>query len=407
MEKTFSGDLSRVEVPDLLTFINMGRRTGVLQLVSSGQQTGLYFSAGDPVFATTNTERLRLGEILLRMGKLTAQQLAACVEKHRATGHRLGQVLVEDKLLSAEELTSLLKVQVSELFFDVFRWRLGQFDFYDDMAPPAGAVMLQMNLQNLIMEGVRRLDERGRIGQVFSNLDAVVESVANPDHVKDKVTLTGDEWSVYFLVDGRRSLRDICQLAGQPDDLATLEVLYRLLEANLIQLSSLPPAAPVEDEVPTLAAASAQSAASAQAGASAPVSVRSGSPRPASPDDSGQIVNAKAVQYASAARGAEVVAYLVFETPNAGGRRSFPLLRDSHAIGRAAQNDLVIEDGKVSSFHARVDRIGAVHHLVDLKSTNGTLLNGRRISRGPLTNGDEFRLGVVLLRYVKGDVPPA
>ena len=98
-----------------------------------------------------------------------------------------------------------------------------------------------MNLQNLLMEGVRRLDERDRLADAFPDHGVLVEALANPEWVKDKMSLTPEEWSVFFLVDGRRSLQEICVLAGNPDELATLEVLNRLREVKLIGIvASLP-----------------------------------------------------------------------------------------------------------------------------------------------------------------------
>ena len=73
-----------------------------------------------------------------------------------------------------------------------------------------------MDLQNLIMEGSRRIDERGRLAEVFPDLDMAVEALANPERVKHSVTLTPEEWKVFFLVDGRRSLTRDLPAGGQP-----------------------------------------------------------------------------------------------------------------------------------------------------------------------------------------------
>ena len=48
-----------------------------------------------------------------------------------------------------------------------------------------------------------------------------------------KLLRTGNARRILFLVDGRRTAREICRLAGDPDELATLSVLCRLLQANL------------------------------------------------------------------------------------------------------------------------------------------------------------------------------
>ena len=89
-----------------------------------------------------------------------------------------------------------------------------------------------MDLQNLIMEGSRRIDERGRLAEVFPDQDMVVEAMANPERVKHSVTMTPEEWQVFFLVDGRRSLSEICRLAGNPTSWPRCEILHRLVMAK-------------------------------------------------------------------------------------------------------------------------------------------------------------------------------
>ena len=53
MEKILEGNLARFETPDLLTFLNMCRRTGVLVLERPDQETKLFLREGRPVFATS------------------------------------------------------------------------------------------------------------------------------------------------------------------------------------------------------------------------------------------------------------------------------------------------------------------------------------------------------------------
>ena len=51
MEKILEGNLACFEVPDLLTFLNLGRRTGALVMERADYETKLYLHAGRPVFA--------------------------------------------------------------------------------------------------------------------------------------------------------------------------------------------------------------------------------------------------------------------------------------------------------------------------------------------------------------------
>jgi pSer/pThr/pTyr-binding forkhead associated (FHA) protein len=83
-----------------------------------------------------------------------------------------------------------------------------------------------------------------------------------------------------------------------------------------------------------------------------------------------------------------------------GGREtSFPLSRDTCTLGRHKNNDIVITDPKVSSFHARIDRTPDGFVLVDLKSRNGSFVNGHRIETALLRTGDEVRMGAAKLAY--------
>jgi hypothetical protein len=66
---------------------------------------------------------------------------------------------------------------------------------------------------------------------------------------------------------------------------------------------------------------------------------------------------------------------------------------DVAAIGRGLDNDVVVEDPRVSRHHARLQRSGRGWELVDLSSTNGTFINDKPIRQRPVANGDTISLG--------------
>ena len=82
-----------------------------------------------------------------------------------------------------------------------------------------------------------------------------------------------------------------------------------------------------------------------------------------------------------------------------GAETSYPLTRDTYTVGRHRNNDIVVSDPKVSSFHARFDRTLEGFVLVDLRSRNGSFVNGKRVDAVVLQTGDEVRLGTARLRY--------
>lgn len=391
MQKILEGDLSRFELPDLLSLVKAGRRTGVLALERRDRESKLYFRDGDPVFAVSTHEDLRLGRLLARQGKVPTEVIEEALDWQHSNGGRLGGALVSAGLLDEAELAALLKVQVSEVIFDAFCWPEGTFSFWDGVRPPPRAVTLEMDLQNILIEGVRRLDVRDRLKAAFPDRDMVVEAIANAERVKHTVTLTPDEWKVFFLVDGRRSLAEIARLSGNAEEEATLDVLYRLQMARFVSLAPAPPER-------------------AEAAAPAPVvdpqvtrklklpAVEFASPvrGPKAEDDTPQIVTPKAVQYLANVQKV-TVSRLILVTD--GGETSFPLTGDTYTLGRHKNNDISVGDPKVSSFHARIDRSADGFVLVDLGSRNGTFVNGKRIESSVLKTGDEVRLGTARLLY--------
>lgn len=424
MLASFQGLIGYVEVPDLFTFVNLGRRTGVTELNRPDQSTRVFFQKGNPVFATSDREGLRLGDLLLRLGKISRKDFERVSARYRVGGPQIGQIFVSEGLITLDELTSHLKVQISEVIFDLFSWNEGTFAFYDDVAPPPDAVTLQMDIQNLLMEGVRRLDERGRLAEVFPDLDAVMDVYGNRESLRDSLTLTPDEWRILFLIDGRRTLREVCQLAGNPDELASLEVMKRLLTSNLIGFSrshlsttstpalapavpmataSAPtsdaaPALPMTPAAPALTSSSAADLTALVASALADPPVES---RPASDtrdrSDADVVVSPTAVQYS--AQTMALWARLVLKA--AGHTRSFPLAMETQTLGRSPNNNIVIGDPVVSTFHARIDRTRDGFNIVDLTSTNGTFLNGKRVATALLKPRDQIQVGSVRLTYLE------
>ena len=70
-------------------------------------------------------------------------------------------------------------------------------------------------------------------------------------------------------------------------------------------------------------------------------------------------------------------------------------------IGRSRDNDLTIKDATVSARHAKIVTFFDVSYIEDLHSTNGTYLNGKRITKHTLHDGDEIRLGKQCLTFKK------
>ena len=94
-------------------------------------------------------------------------------------------------------------------------------------------------------------------------------------------------------------------------------------------------------------------------------------------------------------------AFLVIE-----GGKVYPLVKAVINIGRMLNNHLVIDDPRVSRSHAQLRALQGQFVLLDLSSTRGTFVNGRRISETILYPNDTISLGGVILIFHQDDPPP-
>jgi pSer/pThr/pTyr-binding forkhead associated (FHA) protein len=80
--------------------------------------------------------------------------------------------------------------------------------------------------------------------------------------------------------------------------------------------------------------------------------------------------------------------------------REIPLDQDVITIGRKADNDIVIDNQAVSGYHARIKKEGNSLFIEDANSLNGTYINGQKVSKGELHNGDVVLIGVHTLDVI-------
>lgn len=80
---------------------------------------------------------------------------------------------------------------------------------------------------------------------------------------------------------------------------------------------------------------------------------------------------------------------------------SFPVERQEVSIGRASDNDLIINDFGVSRHHAKVVIGNGECYILDLNSRNGTRVNNILVTRGTLKDGDEINLGKFPIRFTQ------
>jgi len=84
------GRLSQVSFPQIMSYLEVAKRTGVLSMVNAGIHKSIYFKEGKVVFAASSVTQDRLGEVLLRGGRISADEYLR-LASHIRGGQRLGK----------------------------------------------------------------------------------------------------------------------------------------------------------------------------------------------------------------------------------------------------------------------------------------------------------------------------
>jgi hypothetical protein len=217
------GDLSELPLPDILQHVRLSKGTGVLTVVHGGAKKSLYVKSGRVVFASSNLPNDRLGELLLREGKITVEEYEASI-KAISKGKRQGKALVEMGALSPKDLWEGVQFQVREIVYPMFQWEDGSFHFEESPAPEKERITVDLDIVDLILAGVRRVDANGSIQGRYPEGHLVLECVAG----ESPHGLESYEDHVLKLVDGERSVVEVCR-DSEIGDNETLKVLYALM----------------------------------------------------------------------------------------------------------------------------------------------------------------------------------
>ena len=223
------GTLARIALPELLRELKGRTATGILSLTAGGARKALYLKAGRVVFATSNLPNDRLGEVLLREGKIQPDQNEASL-RALALGRRQGRALVEAGALSPDELWAGVQAQVREIVFSVFQWDEGSFHFEESVLPERERITVDLDVTSLVIEGVRRMDAGGAIRARHPDPHLVLGRAEAPA----AGLLHPWEQHVLSLVDGERTVMEICH-ESEAGEGQSLKALYAFLCTGIVR----------------------------------------------------------------------------------------------------------------------------------------------------------------------------
>jgi hypothetical protein len=241
------GGLTDKDFPDLVQELQALRWTGLLVLTQQGVGRGITVQDGRMVFASSSSPDDRLGELLLRRGRITLRQFIDA-GKAIVPGKRLGTILVEEGFLEAKELVKAVVEHTQEIIYGAFQWTEGHYRLQEGQFPPE-AITLNIRTPDLILEGIRRIDAWSRIDRGLGGLQARYTRSQEAEAVlAQAATLTAEKRSVVEHLESPQDVETICRGSGLGDfEVCRTLWAFRVMGV-VLRVDPPAPTKPLEDE---------------------------------------------------------------------------------------------------------------------------------------------------------------
>jgi hypothetical protein len=209
-----NGRLADHEFADLVREVHGRRWSGLLTLNHMGVETTVRIQDGRLVFASSSSKDDRLGELLLRRGRITLDQYVEAGRGIRK-GKRLGTVLVEMGALDAKELVKVVIDHTQEIIYGAFQWTEGLYHL-TETTDPAEPIVLRLSTPDIILEGIRRIDRWSRIERAVGSLETRYDRVEGYETVLRQMTLSPDKLALLTGLNAPQDLGAICRRSNMP-----------------------------------------------------------------------------------------------------------------------------------------------------------------------------------------------
>lgn len=227
-------DLSRITIADVLSFLNMLQKNGLLIINTPEHSNHIYFSSGEIIYAFSTNPDFKIGKTLYKLGLIGEKELKKA-EEHFLEGERFGSVLLKKEFLKAKDLWMGLKYQMEEIVFSTFSLRDGLGFFFDEVSPDPDLTRITLHTQNLLMEGFRRMDEWAVIKEKIPSGSIILKPSKNPPSLK----ISENVRKVLEGVDGKTPVEEIVR-KSKLGEFNTYKILYQLLKLGVIHVAGEP-----------------------------------------------------------------------------------------------------------------------------------------------------------------------
>jgi hypothetical protein len=253
------GSLRDFDLFSLFNMIKTQGKSGTLVLSRAQEFVKIFFDQGEIVGCDSNQVRMedRVGAMLVRLGRLSGEELMAMINRQRQTLKRMGTLLLESGRVSPQDLQDALFNQAMSIIYRTFRWVEGDYRF-DSILP------LDLDRENfpaipvdtVLMEAARIMDEWPEVQRRLpdNNLPLQKTEYAKALHLDidqdlsrvldghaqlhpEGSGLTHEQETTLTYFSESTSIQNVLQISRY-DELDTCKIVADLLQMGLLEISS-------------------------------------------------------------------------------------------------------------------------------------------------------------------------
>jgi hypothetical protein len=167
---SFAGRLEDNELPELLHYVSLNKKTGKLCLTRRDAHGLIVVRLGRILYAASSSVRETFGNILVCHGLLSEAVLSEALEKQHSEPEprRLGRILIEMEKLTEKDIAEVLRQQIGLVVLELCRWKAGYFKFEPVAIAAEGEIGVDaedfvvaggVNTEEVLVQALTKLDE--------------------------------------------------------------------------------------------------------------------------------------------------------------------------------------------------------------------------------------------------------
>ncbi len=230
------GDIKDFGLLQLLTLVQVTRKTGALTLQRGGETAIIYFEDGQMIKAKPPESRADgLATLLFRAGRIDQEKYDLITSQSPPSEQAVGLLLEDQADLSRDQIVEFVREKALANIYSLLTWPEGSFRFDVGSSPAEEEILAPTDLSSVLEKGRSYLEEWQLLASYIPSLDRPMRLLAEPRRSMEEIRLSTEEWRMVASLTANIPLKEVGSKLGL-DEFAVRQVAYRLIKSGLADI---------------------------------------------------------------------------------------------------------------------------------------------------------------------------